>query len=50
MLVPEFICEVGYACGFASFTDGDVPWDAIGIAQRARPKSLTLEKGNSGTR
>jgi hypothetical protein len=49
MLVPKFVCEVGYACGFASSIFGGGLWDTIGIAQRAR-QSLTLEKGNLGTR
>jgi hypothetical protein len=46
----HYICEVGYACGFASSIIGVALWDTISIAQRARPKSLTLEKGNLGTR
>jgi hypothetical protein len=29
--------------------DGDVPWDVRGIVLKARPNSITLEKGNLGT-
>jgi hypothetical protein len=49
MLVPKFVCEVGYACGFASFIVGGGLWDTVSIAQR-RCESLTLEKWNLGTR
>jgi hypothetical protein len=50
MLVPKFVCEIGYACGFASSIVGGGLWDTISIAQKARPSSVTLEKGNLGTR
>jgi hypothetical protein len=49
MPVPIFVGEVICASVSASFTDGDVPWDTISITQKARPSSITLEKGNLGT-
>jgi len=49
MRVPKFVCEVICAAVSASFMDGDVPWDTRSITQKARPSSITLEKGNLGT-
>jgi hypothetical protein len=49
MRVPKFVCEVVYVFDFASSVDGDVPWNTRSITQKARPSSITLEKGNLGT-
>jgi hypothetical protein len=49
MPVPKFVCEVACASGFASYMDDDVHWDTGSIVWKARPNSITLEKGNLGT-
>jgi hypothetical protein len=50
MPVPNLVCEVSYASGFASYMDDDVPWDTRRIVRKARPNSIALEKGNLGAR
>jgi hypothetical protein len=50
MPVPNLVCEVSYASGFAWSMDGDVPWDTRSYVRKARPNSIALEKGNLGTR
>jgi hypothetical protein len=49
MRVSKSVCEVACASGFASYMDGDVPWDTRSIVRKARPNSIALEKGNLGT-
>jgi hypothetical protein len=49
MPVPKFVCEVAYASGFASSANDCVPWDTGSIVWKARPNSITLERGNLGT-
>jgi hypothetical protein len=49
MPVPKLVCEVACVSGFASYMDGDVPWDTRSYVRKARPNSIALEKGNLGT-
>jgi hypothetical protein len=49
MPVPKLVCEVACVSGFASYMDGDVPWDTRSYVRKARPNSIAPEKGNLGT-
>ena len=48
MPVPDPFAR-GLCFCFALSMDSDVPWDTRSIVQKARPSSITLEKGNLGT-
>jgi hypothetical protein len=45
MLVPKFVCQVAYACGFAMSLDGGTPWNARSIVQRCNSIPPHLKKG-----
>jgi len=50
MFDPKFICGVGYACGFVSSVVGGGLWGYEEHRSEGATNSLTLEKGNLGTR
>jgi hypothetical protein len=50
MPVPKFVSKATHACDFASTIDRDLLWDTRTSLKSATLNSVTLEKGNLGTR